>query len=143
MEDDVERTLYFEGNRVTGASSNVLFERLGRVLGQAGVVTSEDAAELVDEEERHGLPAAVQRLPEDAARWGLDRRIREIASALYLMRRGHYVFVEGPPALGDLPALGVSPVELAVEGMRRYDEWRHKPTASTRPIDAPSDRRSA
>ena len=34
-------------------------------------------------------------------------------------------YLEGQPVLGDLPRFAIPPVELAMEGLRRYDEWRN------------------
>lgn len=127
MEADVVRVLYFVQGRVAGANSNVLFERLGRILGQAGVLSQADADSIVEEEETHGLGAAAARLPVDVVEWGLERRIREITSSLYFMPQAHYVLVEGLPNLDPLPTFLLSPLQLAMEGLRRYDEWRNRP----------------
>jgi len=127
MEADVVRVLYFVQGRVAGAHSNVLFERLGRILGQAEVLSAADADSIVEEEETRGLAAAAARLPVDVVEWGLERRIREITSSLYFMPQAHYVLVEGLPDLKPLPTFLLSPLQLAMEGLRRYDEWRNRP----------------
>ena len=127
---DVTRVLFFRRGRVVGADSNVLFDRLGRILGGKGVLSSEDVDAIVEEEETRGLAAAIARLTDDVVEWGLDRRIREIASNLYFMPRSHFVLVKGRPDLGDVPLQDISPVELAVDGLRRYDEWRNRSRSS-------------
>lgn len=129
VEEDVARVLYFARGNVVGADSNVVFERLGRVLCQEGILAPEDAVSIVEEEEKHGLAAAAAWLPTDAAVWGIARRAREISSGLYLMPHGHYVFVEGSPDLDGVPPVLLSPAKLAVEGLRRYDEWRNQSSA--------------
>ena len=54
--------------------------------------------------------------------------------------------MDGKPDLGEMPATDLSPTDLALEGLRRYDEWRHgaagvpKPTRrapEARPPEAP------
>lgn len=125
VEEEVVRVLYFEGGHVIGAGSNVLFERLGRVLGRADVVSTREVRALVECEEQEGLAAAARRLPPDAARWGLERRVWEIGAGLYFMPHAYFLFIEGRPILEGLPRLALSPIELSMEGMRRYDEWRH------------------
>jgi hypothetical protein len=125
-EKDVTRVVYFRRGRVVGADSNVLFDRLGRILGGEGVIGPEDVDSIVEEEETRGLASAVARLTEEAVEWGLDRRIREITSNLYFMPRSHFVLVKGKPDLGDIPLFDFSPIELAMEGLRRYDEWRNR-----------------
>ena len=127
-EQDVERALIFERGEVIGALSNVLFERLGRVLHREGVISTEDRDAVEDAEEQYGVEAAAQMLPTEAARWGLERRIWDIATVLYFTRNAHFVIVEGTPRLGDIPSFRVSPMQLAMEGMRCYDEWRNTPS---------------
>ena len=127
MEYDVVRVLYFVQGRVAGADSNVIFDRLGRILGNEDILSEEDAESIVEEEEQRGLAAAVARLPVDVVEWGLERRIREITASLYFMPHAHFVLVEGLPDLHPLPTFLLSPLQLAMDGLRRYDEWRNRP----------------
>ena len=46
------------------------------------------------------------------------------------MRRAHFIVVEGEPQLAGVPTFEVESINLAVEGMRAYDEWRNAPSAS-------------
>jgi hypothetical protein len=124
VDQDVVRTLYFRGGRVVGAESSVIFERLGRVLQRAGVVDAQSAAVLVEAEEGRGLAAAAAMIPAEAARWGIEQRVWEIVAALFFSRDGHFLIVEGTPDLGTLPLLDLAPMDLSLEGLRRYDEWR-------------------
>ncbi len=140
VEKDVLRTLYFGHGMVIGADSNVLFERLGRILGQAKVLPDDDATRLIEVEEADGVAAAAARLSPDAAQWGLERRIWEISAGLYYMPHAHYLLVDGAPNLGGLPQLHIPPMDLAMEGLRRYDEWRHRTTRAPR---TPSSKSSA
>lgn len=144
VEQDVLRILYFEKGLVIGADSNVLFERLGRILGQAAVVTKEDADQLIEVEEREGVAAAAARLSPDATHWGLERRVWEVAAGLYFMPHAHYMLVDGVPDLGALPRFTIAPMDLAMEGLRRYDEWRNRTTQGQRaaglPAPAPIER---
>jgi hypothetical protein len=126
MEEDVVRVLYFVQGRVAGADSNVLFDRLGRILWNEEILTEDDGDLIVEEEEQRGLAAAVARLPGDIVEWGLERRIREITSSLYFMPHAHFVLIEGLPNLDPLPTFLLSPLQLAMDGLRRYDEWRNR-----------------
>ena len=126
-ESDVQRAIYFKDGNVCGANSNVLFERLGRILQREGVVSAEDAIELITVEETQGVEAAAAMLPEEAARWGLERRVWDIAIALYFTRNAHFLIVEGTTQLGKVPLTEIPPTQLAMEGMRAYDEWRNGP----------------
>jgi len=128
VEQDVQRILYFSKGLVVGADSNVLFERLGRVLGNAEILKKEDARALSDVEEAEGVAAAAAGLSPDAAQWGLERRIWEIAAGLYFMPHAHYLLVDGEPNLGVLPRFHIPPMDVAMEGLRRYDEWRNRST---------------
>lgn len=144
VEEDVTRILYFSQGFVIGADSNVLFERLGRVLGGAGILEKEAARDLSDTEELQGVAGAAARISPEAASWGLERRVWEIAAGLYFMPHAHYILVDGEPNLGDLPRFKIPPMELAVEGLRRYDEWRNrshakKPAASPPPEEEKSN----
>lgn len=126
MEEDVVRVLYFVQGRVAGADSDVIFESLGRILGNEDILSEADAESIAEEEELRGLASAVARLPVDVVEWGLERRIREISSSLYFMPRAHFVLVEGLPNLDPLPTFLLSPLQLAMDGLRRYDEWRNR-----------------
>ena len=137
VERDVRRVIYFVGGQVAGSDSNVLFERLGRLLANAGVLEEEAGDRVVEAEERDGSASAASLLPPETAVWALDHRTREVVSALYLMARGHYVFVEGRPQLGSVPELSLSPMGLAMEGMRRYDEWRNRSVKAEAQPSAP------
>ena len=124
-EPDVTRVLFYRQGIVIGALSDVLFERLGRILMRGQVLNKDDARALVDCEERRGIAVAVSRVSKEAAAWGVEQRIWEIAASLYFMGRCHYVLVDGEPQLGDIPTPEVETTQLAMEGMRRYDEWRN------------------
>lgn len=125
VDRDVRRTLWFRHGRVVGAGSDLIFERLGRVLLRGGLVDSEEARRLVRLEAAEGAAAALGSLSHDAARWALERRAWEIATALFFMTGGHFVMIHGTPDLGGVGLLDLRPADLALEGMRRYDEWRH------------------
>ena len=141
VQEDVVRVLYAHGGRIVAADSNLLFERLGRVLARAGTLDREGERQVTACEEHRGLLAATSLLPVEAARWGLERRIWEIGTSLYFISAGHFVFADGVPNLGDLPTFGIPPMDLAMEGLRRYDEWRNggnKPAQSPAPGGAGS-----
>jgi hypothetical protein len=130
IEADTTRALFFRKGRAVGAASDVLFERFGRVLARCEVVDEALARDLVGREETHGLAAAVGAVTPEIAAWALETRVWDIAAALFLVPSGHFVIVEGTPALDALPAIDISPTDLALEGMRRYDEWRNGPRAA-------------
>jgi hypothetical protein len=125
IDDDVLRALYYRQGRVVGGDSNVLFERLGRVLLRAALVDDATASALISAEEASGVGAATAVLPADVARFGLERRTWDIAAGLFLIHRGNFLILEGAPDLGAVEALDLSPMDLAIEGLRRYDEWRN------------------
>src|SRR5688572_11729170 len=54
FDGDVVRSLYAHGGRLVGADSNVLFERLGRVLEKSGKIDRETRRALVAREEAQG-----------------------------------------------------------------------------------------
>lgn len=140
FDDDVVRAIYYRGGRVVGVETNVLFERLGRVLLRAGSVNEGLAADLVEREERQGLAAATALVTGEVARWGLETRAWDVTAALFLVHGGHYLIVDGAPELGTLEALDLSPMDLALEGLRRYDEWRRSGSEPLPPRPAPSKR---
>jgi hypothetical protein len=134
IQEEVTRVLYVAKGVVIGAESNVLFERLGRVLLRLGHLTSDDARHVVSVEESRDTEAAASMLPPEVACLGLDRRAWEVGTALTFMGASHFLLVDGAPDLGALPRLAISTMDLAIEGVRRYDEWRNaaqKPSAPT------------
>jgi hypothetical protein len=127
---DVSRVLYFEAGTVIAADSDVIFERLGRVLLRTGTVAEDVARAVIDLEQEVGIVAASGLVPPAALRPALERRAWEIGTNLPLMHNAHFAFVEGTPVLGGLPRLAIAPMDLAMEGLRRYDEWRNRPAES-------------
>lgn len=138
VEADTARALHFRGGRAVGAESDVLFERLGRLLRRCGVVDEATAAGLVDREEQFGLVTAAQGLSPEVSAWALETRVYDVAASLFFVAGGHFVIVEGAPDLGALPPVEVSPTDLALEGLRRYDEWRNGTTSPPRPSHKPA-----
>lgn len=136
-DQDVSRVLLFVDGIVVGAHSNVLFERLGRVLYKGGVISKTDAHSLVDCEEKAGLDATIALIPEEAALWGVERRVWEIGASLYFMGHGHYLCVDGSPRMGRVPAVAIDPTQIAMEGMRRYDEWRNGSRGTSEEVETP------
>ena len=133
IDEDVLRAVYYEEGRVVGADSNVAFERFGRVLRRADAVDEATAELLVHLEETGGILTAAPMVPPETARFGLERRVWEVAASLFLIHRGHFLIVEGKPDLGALVKLDMNPMDLALEGLRRYDEWRNATSSTPRP----------
>jgi hypothetical protein len=146
VDEDVVRTLYFHEGRVVGADSNVLFERVTRVLERAGFLDAEDARQLVALEEEQGAAALRRSVGPAAFDWAVERRAWEVAASLFFVQRASFLIVEGEPDLGAVERLALAPMDLALEGLRRYDEWRRgatgvpppeRPLPGSRPPDAP------
>jgi hypothetical protein len=133
LQDDVTRVLYLDDGFVVGAESNVLFERVGRVLLRAGLLDADTARRAVAFEEQRGTEAVLELLAPEQAHEGLERRVVEVGTALVFMSNAYFVFVDGKPALGALPRLAVAPMQLAIEGVRRYDEWRNAKASPAAP----------
>jgi hypothetical protein len=138
VQDDAYRALYVAKGTVVGAESNVLFERLGRVLLRLGQLSADDARQVVHVEESQGTAAAASMLPLDVAVVGLDRRAWEVGTALTFMGPSHFMFVDGAPRLGSLPLLSIATMDLAIEGVRRYDEWRNAGRAPAAKLNEPA-----
>jgi hypothetical protein len=125
VDEDTERVLYFEGGLLIGAASNVLFERIGRLLYRIREVDHVTSEALIEAEEKHGPAALETWMPRAILGWAAERRIWEIVAALYLVPRGHFVLVEGKPELGRLLTTALDPMHVALEGLRQHDQWRH------------------
>ena len=121
IDGDAERAVFLSRGMIVGASSTVLFERLGRLLYKAEVVSKEDSDTLVDAEENFGVEAMLMWLSALHLHWAVDRRVWEVGSALALVKRGHFLFVEGEPAL-DGPRVSIDPAQVVHEGMRLKQE---------------------
>lgn len=141
-EEESERVVYAHAGTIIGAASNVLFERLGRILYQAEVVTHDDSEQLVGIEENEGDAALLDWVPEDVLAWAVARRVHAVAAALPYIRRGHFVLVSGTASLDELPPLGMDPQAIAAEAERLYEAWRHGAASESedaaRPADAPA-----
>jgi len=125
VDEDTERVLYFERGRLVGATSNVLFERIGRLLYRIKEVDHTTSDALIDAEEKHGAAALGRWIPRSILAWASEKRVWEIVAALYLVPRGHFVLVQGKPALGDVLTTALDPMHVALEGLRQHDQWRH------------------
>ncbi len=124
-EQDTQRVLYFRDGMLVGAASNVLFERIGRLLYQAEVVTKDVSNTLIDIEESGGPGALLHRIPNAAIHYAAERQVWEVVAALFLVHAGHFVLVEGKPHLDDALTVSFEPMQVALEGMRQHDQWRN------------------
>jgi hypothetical protein len=126
VESDAERVLYFSAGKLVGASSTVLFERLGRLLYQVGVVTHESSNTLVDAEETRGAHSLLLWIPSGHLAWAVERRVWEVVAAIHFVKRGHFVFVEGEPEIQG-PTVSLDASVVAREGKRRHEAFRNGP----------------
>jgi len=121
IDGDAERAVFLSRGLVVGATSTVLFERLGRLLYKAEVVTKEDSDTLVDAEENFGIEALLMWLSAGHLQWAVERRVWEVGAALALVKRGHFLFVEGEPVT-DGPRVSIDPAQVVHEGKRLKQE---------------------
>ncbi len=135
IDGDAERAVFLSRGRVIGAISTVLFERLGRLLYRAEVLTKEDSGTLVDAEENLGVEALLLWLSLPHLRWAVDRRVWEVGAALALVKRGHFLFVHGEPAI-DGPRVSIEPEQVAREGLRLKQELGSGVPASGETLEA-------
>lgn len=142
VDEDAERALLFRQGEAVGATSSVLFERLGRILYKSEVVTHADADLLVRLEETQGAREVIGWIPDEVLRWAVARRVREVAAALPYVSRGHFLIVEGEAPPAGLPETSFDPGELGEEARRLYDAWRQGSAGGTedagRAPDAPA-----
>lgn len=120
VERDDERVLYFRDGTLIGAASSVLFESLGRLLYQADIVTHSASSTLVDAEEHQGAHSLLLWISTEHLHWAVERRVWEVAAAVHLIKKGHFLFIEGEPDL-DCPLLELDAAEVAKEGMKRHE----------------------
>jgi hypothetical protein len=137
VDGDVLRALYARGGRLVGADSNVLFERLGRILEKAGKIDRDTRRALVASEEAGGTSSATALVPAEVAKFGLEIRVREVAETLFLVKRGEFVVVAGSPALAPVPEVSLDPEAVAREGIARYEAWRTGAPVATPEAAAP------
>lgn len=133
IDSDTVRAIYYHGGRVVGAASDLLFERLGRILHRGELIDEATATRMTEKEEVADLAAAAAMVAPETAKWGIETRVWDIVAALFLVHSAHFILIEGEPKLGAVPALDLSPTDLALEGLRRYDEWRHGASEAPRP----------
>lgn len=134
IDEDVARAVIFKGGRIVGASSDFLFERLARILRRGELVDDDAMRRLQEMEEAGGTVQAIAHLQPAVAAWAVETQVWEVVAALFLVREGHFLFIEGEPDLGSVPEMDLNPMDLAIEGLRRYDEWRHGTTHVPTPV---------
>jgi hypothetical protein len=134
LDDDVVRAVHFRGGCVVGAASDFLFERLARILRRANLIDDPTMRRMQEDEEAGGAAKVVPLLDPELATWAIETQVWEVVAALFLVRAGHFLFVEGEPDLGGVPETDLNPMDLAIEGLRRYDEWRHGTTSVPTPV---------
>jgi hypothetical protein len=134
VDEDVVRAVHFRGGRIVGSSSDFLFERLARILRRAELVDDAAMRRMQEVEESGGAESVIPHLDPEIAAWAVETQVWEVVAALFLVRAGHFLFVEGEPDLGGIPETDLDAMDLAIEGLRRYDEWRHGTTLVPTPV---------
>lgn len=127
------RVLFFSGGVLVGTESSLKYERLGHILRRAGILGERESEAVLARETRDGTRGAPGVLEPKTLLWALERRAFEIAANLPLLVGAHFAFVDGPPDMSPLPRIAVPPMDLAMDGLRRYDEWRNGRRAGDRP----------
>ncbi|MDJ0522541.1 MAG: DUF4388 domain-containing protein [Planctomycetota bacterium] len=126
-DEDTERVLYFEHGHLVGAMSTVLFERLARILYNSGAVDREAYEGLIEIEEEQGPSALLDWVPAPALTRAAQQRVWEVVAGLYVVNQGHFILVEGSPQLDQPFRASLDPMQVALEGLRRHDQWRNGP----------------
>ncbi len=120
---DAQKVLLCDEGTIIAAKSTVVFEQVGRLAFREELLDKDEADALNGVEQGMGLTHALQYLGEGAD-WLSERMVWEIGCSLYFMGRGYWLFLDGAPAKDALPAVSVDAVQLSLEGLRQYDEWR-------------------
>lgn len=120
---DAQKVLLCDEGHIIAAKSTVVFEQVGRFAYREEILTKDEAEALYGVEQHMGLTHALHHLEEDAG-WLSERMVWAIGCSLYFMGRGYWLFFDGAPAKDSLPDVCVDAVQLSLEGLRQYDEWR-------------------
>ena len=127
---DAQKVLLCDEGRIIAAKSTVVFEQVGRFAYREELLTKDEGEALCTFEQQMGLTHALQHVGEDAD-WVSERMVWEIGCSLYFMGRGYWLFFDGEPARDALPSVSVDAVQLSLEGLRQYDEWRSGDSRAT------------
>jgi len=120
---DAQKVLLCDEGSIIAAKSTVVLEQVGRFAYREELLSKEEAEALYGIEQHMGLTHALYHLGEDAG-WLSERMVWAIGCSLYFMGRGYWLFMDGTPARDALPEVCVDAVQLSLEGLRQYDEWR-------------------
>ncbi len=120
---DAQKVLLCDEGQIIAAKSTIVFEQVGRFAYRENLMSKEEAEPLYGIEQHMGLTHTLHHLGDEAA-WLSEHMIWEIGCSLYFMGRGYWLFFDGAPAKASLPTVSVDAVQLSLEGLRQYDEWR-------------------
>lgn len=120
---DAQKVLLCDEGHIIAAKSTVVLEQVGRFAYREELLSKEEAEALYDIEQHMGLTHTLSHLDEDAG-WLSERMVWAIGCSLYFMGRGYWLFFDGAPVKDALPDVCVDAVQLSLEGLRQYDEWR-------------------
>ena len=120
---DAQKVLLCDEGSIIAAKSTVVFEQVGRFAYREELLSKEEGEALYGVEQHMGLTHALHQLGEEAG-WISERMVWEIGCSLYFMGRGYWLFFDGAAARESLPTVSVDAVQLSLEGLRQYDEWR-------------------
>ncbi|SEL59248.1 protein of unknown function [Stigmatella aurantiaca] len=119
----LRRTVSFRDGQVVFATSTERYERLGAVIVQLGLITSEQllhAVSLVTPSRRLGQVLVTEGMVSESNLYNaMTFLVREVVLNLFEMMEGNFLFLETQPPVSDVVKLPERTRDLVIQGIKR------------------------
>jgi Domain of unknown function (DUF4388) len=126
------RSVFWEQGEVVFARSNSVRDNLGCFLVRRGLLTEEQNAESsrrITRDTRHGkVLVRMGYITTEQLWWAVKNQVLEIVYNLFQWTSGYFEFLEGQVENREKIVLAVPTTKIAMEGIRRLDEWNRYST---------------
>jgi hypothetical protein len=126
------RSVFWEQGEIVFARSNSVRDNLGCFLVRRGLLTEEQNAESsrrITRDTRHGkVLVRMGCITTEQLWWAVKNQVLEIVYSLFQWTSGYFEFIEGQVENREKIVLAVPTTKIAMEGIRRLDEWNRYST---------------
>lgn len=127
--NEIRKAILFDNGQIISAYSNVREDSLGEVLLRSGTITVEeylDTQVQVRQGKRFGqILLEINKITETQLSQQMTYQVLGIIYSLFRWQTGHFEFADGKLPPKDLPNLGISTLDIVLQGVKLIRSWDH------------------